>query len=66
VALTSWEGERPVATFGSAPFNVTWDTVRLAALEAEKGTAVESSFRGGAYGVRVVAVPVRGGAITIL
>jgi signal transduction histidine kinase len=65
-ALTSWEGERPIATFGSAPFGVAWDTVRFAALEAEKGTAVESGFRVSAYGVRIVAVPVRGGAITIL
>jgi signal transduction histidine kinase len=65
-ALASWEGERPIAAFGSAPFNVAWDTVRLAALEAEKGTAVESAYRVEAYGVRVVAVPMRGGALTIL
>ena len=66
VAFASWTGEQPIATFGSAPFNVAWDTVRLAALEAQKGTAVESIFSGGAYGVRVVAVPMRGGALTIL
>ena len=65
-ALTSWEGDRPIASFGSAPFNVAWDTVRLAALEAERGTPVEGAFRVGAYGVRVVAVPMRGGALTIL
>jgi signal transduction histidine kinase/PAS domain-containing protein len=65
-ALTSWEGDRPIASFGSAPFAVAWDTVRLAAIEAEKGGAVETSFRAGAYGVRVVAVPMRGGAVTIL
>ena len=35
VAFASWAGERPIATFGSAPFNVAWDTVRLAALEAQ-------------------------------
>ena len=66
VAFASWVGEQPIATFGSAPFTVAWDTVRLAALEAQKGTAVETSFRGGAYGVRVVAVPMRGGSLTIL
>jgi two-component system, NtrC family, nitrogen regulation sensor histidine kinase NtrY len=66
VALTSWEGDRPIASFGSAPIAVAWDTVRLAALEAEKGGAVETAFRVGAYGVRVVAVPMRGGAVTIL
>ena len=65
-ALTSWEGGRPIASFGSAPFAVAWDTVRLAALEAEKGTAVENSYRASAYGVRVVAVPMRGGALTIM
>ena len=66
VAFASWDAEKPIATFGSAPFNVAWDTVRLAAVEAQKGTAVESSFRPGAYGVRVVGVPMRGGALTIL
>ena len=66
VAFASWDPDRLVATFGSAPFNVAWDTVRLAALEAQKGTAVESNFKGGAYGVRVVAVPMRGGSLTIL
>jgi signal transduction histidine kinase len=65
-ALTSWEADRPIASFGSAPFAVAWDTVRLAALEAEKGTAVETAFHVSAYGVRVVAVPMRGGALTIL
>jgi len=65
-ALASWEGDRPIASFGSAPFTVAWDTVRLAALEAEKGTPVESAFRVNAYGVRVVAVPMHGGALTIL
>jgi two-component system nitrogen regulation sensor histidine kinase NtrY len=67
VALSSWEqGLLPVATFGSAPFNVAWDTVRFAALEAQTGTAVESQFNAGAYGVRVVAVPMIGGALTIM
>jgi two-component system, NtrC family, nitrogen regulation sensor histidine kinase NtrY len=66
VAFASWDGAQLIASFGSAPFNVAWDSVRLAALEAQKGSAVESSFRGGAYGVRIVAVPMRGGALTIL
>jgi signal transduction histidine kinase len=66
VALASWEGDRPVATFGSAPFDVAWDTVMAAAVEAQRRGAVEGTYHVGAYGVRVVAVPVVGGAITIL
>jgi two-component system nitrogen regulation sensor histidine kinase NtrY len=66
VALASWEETRPVATFGSAPFDVAWDTVMVAAVEAERGGPVETGFHAAAYGVRVVAVPARGGAITIL
>jgi signal transduction histidine kinase len=65
-ALSAWEGGRPVATFGSAPFDVAWDTVRAAALEAERGTPVAGEIRAAAYGVRVVAVPMIGGAVTIL
>ena len=66
VALTSWVGDRPVATFGSAPFEVAWDTVTAAAVEAQRHGALEGSFRAAAYGVRVVAVPTLGGAVTIL
>jgi two-component system nitrogen regulation sensor histidine kinase NtrY len=66
VALAAWEDARPIATFGSAPIDVAWDTVMVAALEAERGGAVESGFRAAAYGVRIVAVPAKGGAITIL
>ena len=66
VALASWAQDRPVATFGSAPFDVAWDTVMAAAIEAQRRGAVEGQFHVGAYGVRVVAVPVQGGAVTIL
>ncbi len=66
VALASWVGDRPIATFGSAPLDVAWDTVMAAALEAQRRGAVEGSYRVGAYGVRVVAVPTLGGAVTIL
>jgi two-component system, NtrC family, nitrogen regulation sensor histidine kinase NtrY len=66
VALASWEQDRPIATFGSAPFDVAWDTVTVAAVEAQRRGAVEGGFRAAAYGVHVVAVPALGGAITIL
>ncbi|HEV7991961.1 MAG TPA: hypothetical protein VGP25_09060, partial [Gemmatimonadaceae bacterium] len=66
VALASWIGDRPVATFGAAPIDVAWDTVSTVALAAQNGRIVESSFRASAYGVRVVAVPMREGAVTIL
>jgi len=66
VALASWEGDRPIATFGSAPFDVAWDTVMAAAVEAQRRGAVEGTYHVGAYGVRVVAVPAHEGAITIL
>ena len=67
VALTAWEGATPVATFGSAPFDVAFDTVAIAAAAAARtGRLVVTSTRMSAYGVRVVAVPMRGGALTIL
>ena len=67
VALTSWVGAVPIATFGSAPFDVSFDTVAIAAVSAaihETRVAVTTHPR--AYGVRVVAVPMRGGVVTIL
>ena len=66
VALASWTQDRPVATFGSAPFDVAWDTVMAAAIEAQRRGAVEGQYHVGAYGVRVVAVPAQGGVVTIL
>ncbi|MDB4882933.1 MAG: histidine kinase region domain protein, partial [Gemmatimonadetes bacterium] len=65
-ALASWERGHLVATFGSAPMDVAWDTVGTAAALAERGALVESSFHASAYAVRVVAVPMNGGAVTIL
>jgi signal transduction histidine kinase len=67
VALTSWEGPVPIATFGSAPFEVAFDTVAAAAVTAAlHGTQVVTTMHPSAYGVRVVAVPMRGGVVTIL
>ncbi len=67
VALMAWHEGQPLATFGSAPFDVAFDTVGMAALGAERtGRPVTTTARANAYGVRIVAVPVRGGAVTIL
>lgn len=67
VALTSWVGGVPIATFGSAPFDVAFDTVAIAAVtSAIRGARVAIMTHPRAYGVRVVAVPMRGGVVTIL
>jgi len=67
VALTSWIGATPIATFGSAPFDVSFDTVAIAAVMAQvQGTRVAVMTHPRVYGVRVVAVPMRGGVLTIL
>ena len=67
VALTAWEGTTPLATFGSAPFDVAFDTVAMAAASAARtGRRVVTTTRATVYGVRVVAVPMRGGTVTIL
>jgi len=67
VALTSWVGSTPIATFGSAPFDVAFDTVAVAAVAASlNDTRVVATTRPSAYGVRVIAVPMRGGVVTIL
>jgi len=67
VALTSWQGAVPIATFGSAPFDVSFDTVAVAAVAAAlRNTRVVTTIHPSAYGVRVVAVPMRGGVVTIL
>ena len=67
VALLSWKGNELVASFGSAPISVAFDTVGMAALAAEASNAkVITTTRAGVYGVRVIAVPMRGGAATIL
>ena len=67
VALTAWSGGRPLATFGSAPFDVAFDTVGAVAAQAiAMQRRVSTTTRASAYGVRVLAVPMRGGAVTIL
>ncbi len=67
VALLSWEESRAVASFGSAPFVVSFDTVAAAAVAAQRsGQRAERTARVSAYGVRIVAVPMSGGAVTIL
>jgi signal transduction histidine kinase len=67
VALTSWVGAVPIATFGSAPFDVAFDTVAVAAVaSALNGVRVATTIQPSAYGVRVIAVPMRGGVVTIL
>jgi two-component system, NtrC family, nitrogen regulation sensor histidine kinase NtrY len=67
VALTAWQGNVPLATFGSAPFEVAFDTVAMTATAASRmGRSVVTTTAASVYGVRVVAVPMRGGELTIL
>ena len=67
VALTAWEAGVPLATFGSAPFDVAFDTVAMAADAATRTRRrTVATTAASVYGVRVVAVPMRGGALTIL
>jgi two-component system nitrogen regulation sensor histidine kinase NtrY len=67
VALVSWHGNTSVAAFGSAPIDVAFDTVGMAAVAAEASQSkVVTTTRASVYGVRVIAVPMRGGAATIL
>ena len=65
-ALAAWQGTHLVATFGSAPFDVAWDSVAALAMAAERGVSESDDVRTSAYGLRVVAVPMTGGAVTIL
>ncbi len=67
VALLSWVGRMPVATFGSAPFNPGGIEAlgSLAELAQRSGTRVAGTILPGAYGVHVIGVPMRGGALTI-
>ena len=67
VALRSWRGMTPIATFGSAPMSVAYDTVGMVAAAAQAQQLItEVITRAGVYGVRVVAVPMQGGAVTIV
>ena len=67
VALMSWQGPQLLAVFGSAPFSVPFDSVGMAAVAAQaQGTTVEITTSAGIYGVRVIAVPMMGGAATIV
>ena len=67
VALMSFQGPQILAVFGSAPFLVAFDTVGMAAEAAQaQGRVVEVTTRKGVYGVRVIAVPMSGGAAAII
>lgn len=67
VALMSWSGSVPLAVFGTAPFDVAGDTAGMAAAIAQRdGLPVSLTTRSGVYGVHVIAVPMRGGAATIM
>lgn len=67
VALMAWQGPRLLAVFGSAPFSVAFDTVGMAAVAAQaQDKSVEIATNAGVYGVRVIAVPMIGGAATII
>ncbi|MDB4885872.1 MAG: histidine kinase region domain protein, partial [Gemmatimonadetes bacterium] len=67
VALTSWDHGCLLASFGSAPFEVPFDTVGMvAAAAASGGRRVVTTTHAAVYGVRVVAVPMHGGALAIL
>ena len=67
VALMAWQASNLVAVFGSAPFSVPFDTVGMAAVAAQnRGELVQVATNGGVYGLRVFAVPMTGGAVTIV
>jgi signal transduction histidine kinase len=67
VALLAWENDRLLAVFGSAPFSVALDSVRSAAAAAQaRGQRVTTTANAGVYGVQIVAVPMRGGVLTIV
>ena len=67
VALMSWRGGQLLAAFGSAPFTPAFDTVGIAAVAAQaEGRLVEVASTSGAFGTRTIAVPMIGGAVTIV
>ena len=68
VALLSWSGRTLLANFGVAPFTPGGgDTLGTIADSAQRThQTVTASVQASAYGVRVVAVPVQGGAVTIV
>ncbi len=67
VALMSWQGGKLLALFASAPFVPAFDTVGLSAVAAQAvGRTVESASNAGLYGTRTIAVPMAGGAVTIV
>ncbi|CAN5915934.1 hypothetical protein BH11GEM1_BH11GEM1_01150 [soil metagenome] len=67
VALMSWRGAQLLAVFGSAPFTPSFDTVGMAAVAAQAaGRMVQVASSAGAYGTRTIAVPMTGGAVTIV
>ncbi|MDQ2664859.1 MAG: ATP-binding protein [Gemmatimonadota bacterium] len=67
VALMSWQGSSLVAVFGSAPFTVPFDEIATAAVAAQaRNEPVQLATKVGVYGLRVFAVPMLGGASTIV
>jgi signal transduction histidine kinase len=67
VALMAWQGAQLLAVFGSAPFSVAFDTVGMVAIAAqERNETVETATRAAVYGIHVIAVPMTGGAATIV
>ncbi len=67
VALMAWDTGMPLAVFRSAPFDFPLDKVAAAAMAATMGDSVVTAIeRAGAYGVRVIAIPMANGAATII
>ena len=67
VALTAWDHGTLLASFGSSPFDVPFDTVGLVASAAiAQQRRVVTTARATVYGVRVIGVPMHGGALAIL
>ena len=67
VALVSWERDLPAAAFGTGPFDTAFDSAKAVVTVAEReGRTMAVTAPAVAYGVRIVAVPVRDGAVTII
>ncbi|MDB4913212.1 MAG: putative two-component histidine kinase [Gemmatimonadetes bacterium] len=67
VALYAWSYDQQIAHFGSAPFGFPFRDVSQAADSAmATGQRVVSTAKAGVYGVHIVAVPMRGGVVTIV
>ncbi len=66
MALVSWIGGRPVATFGSAPFAVRYDTLAQLAAETEAdGRSRNVIVRAGPLSERLLTVRMDGGTLAL-